>query len=342
MNSARPPLLRLLALCVLAVSVSCSAEPGGAHPRAARLGVALDGRPISAERLDALAAGLGARPAMVVVFEQWPESGAGDLSGLAASLAAIRASGAAPVVTWEPMYYRADGAEIIIPAAEILDGRRDAHIDAFARLLAAQPGEALVRLMHEPNLARYHWGVGKNEYDARAPGVYREVWRRVVARVRATAGPEAAPRVRFAFCPNAESVPGPGNSPAHGWNTISAYWPGDEWVDVVGVDGYNWGDTQTPERHGWRSSWRSLADVLGPARAELRSLAPGKPFHVFETASAPTGGDKAAWLRDAAATARAWDAAALCWFEADKEIDWRLATGVAPSAVKEFARALAE
>lgn len=306
----------------------------------ARFGVALDGRPITTARLDALSESFGARPGVVTVFEQWPENAVGDLAGLGESLVAIRNAGATPVVTWEPMFYRADGAEIIIPAAEILGGRYDAYADAFAVLLAAQPGEVIVRLMHEPNLARYHWGVAKDAYDERAPEVYKQVWRHLVARVRAAAGPEGAKRVRFAFCPNCESVPAGSYSPAHAWNTLAAYWPGAEWVDVVGVDGYNWGDTQTPEKHGWQSSWRSFSDVLGPAVAELRALAPGKPLYVFETATAPTGGNKAAWLRDAAATAKDWDLVALGCFEANKEVDWRLGAGVSPEAVKVFVRAL--
>lgn len=322
-----------LSISFLTLLVSaCTAQP----KTAVRFGVALDGRPITAARLDALAESFGARPGVVVVFEQWPEHPPGDLAGLGISLAAIRGSGATPVVTWEPMFYRANGEEVIVPAADILGGRYDAYADACAALLVAQPGEVIVRLMHEPNLGRYHWGVGKDEYDSRAPEVYQKVWRHLVARVRAAAGAEAAKRIRFAFCPNAEGVPGPGNSAAHGWNTIAAYYPGAEWVDVVGVDGYNWGDTQTPAKHGWQSSWRGFADVLGAAVGELRALAPGKPLYVFETASAPTGGDKAAWLRDAAATAKQWDVAAVCWFEANKEIDWRLATGVAPEAVKDF------
>jgi hypothetical protein len=334
-------MLRIFASLLVFFALSaCSAAPVPPSQTAARFGVALDGRPITGERLAGLAESFGARPGVVVVFEQWPETGAGDLTGLAESLAAIRGSGATPVVTWEPMFYRADGTEIIIPAADILGGRHDAHLDAFAALLAAQPGEVIVRLMHESNLARYHWGVSKDNYDARAPEVYRRLWRHIVARVRATAGPEAAARIRFAFCPNAESVPGPGNSDAHAWNTLSVWWPGAEWVDVVGVDGYNWGDTQTPERHGWRSHWRSFENILGPAVAELRALAPGKPLYVFETASASTGGDKAAWLREAAATARRWDLAAVCWFEADKEIDWRLATGLPPETAREFVRSL--
>lgn len=333
-----PVSLGLAALAVLAFCTS-SAKP----PLADRFGVALDGRPITVTRLADIATAHGHRPGLVVIFEQWPETPPADaaaarpgLDGLAQSLAAIAATGAVPVVTWEPMYYRqADGAEVILPEAVIRDGRYDAYLDACATLFAAQPGRVIVRLMHEPNLSRYHWGVARDAYGPEAPAVYQRIWRHIVGRVRRTTA-SAPDRVQFAFCANAESVPGPGNAAHAGWNTITAYYPGAAWVDLVGVDGYNWGDTQTPARHGWQSSWRSFESVLGPAVAELRALAPGQPVHVFECASAPTGGDKVAWLRAAAVTARAWDLAAVCWFEADKEVDWRLATGVPATEVRQF------
>lgn len=336
-------MLRPLLIAAALLPLSACAGAGNPPPvsMAARFGVALDGRPITAGRLAALAERLGARPGHVVVFEQWPERPAApDLAGLASSLEAIRGAGAVPVITWEPMFYRADGTEVIMPAAWILGGGYDGYIDAFAALLVAQSGPVIVRLMHEFNLGRYHWGVTRDTYDARAPRVYQELWRHIVARVRAKAGGPAAERIRFAFCPNAESVPGPGNAADAGWNTLAAYYPGDPWVDVVGVDGYNWGDTQTPAKHGWQSRWRPFADILGSAVGELRALAPGKPLYVFETATAATGGDKAAWLRESADTARAWKLAALCWFEADKEVDWRLTTGTTPADATDFVRRL--
>lgn len=341
------PILALLCLGALGGLALCSAT-GRQPPVAARFGLALDGRPIAAERLASLAAAHGHRPGFVVIFEQWPETPPATataaqpgLAGLAQSLATIAAAGAVPVVTWEPMYYRqADGAEVILTEAAIVDGRYDAYLDACAALLAAQPGRVIVRLMHEPNLNRYHWGVTRDTYGPAAPAAYQRIWRHVVGRVRQTLGTASA-RVQFAFCVNAESVPGPGNTPGAAWNTIAAFYPGAAWVDLIGVDGYNWGDTQTPAKHGWQSSWRSFESVLGAAVRELQTLAPGQPVHVFECASAPTGGDKAAWLRAAAATARAWDLAAVCWFEADKEVDWRLATGMPANTAQEFVAGLA-
>lgn len=340
------PVLACLFLGALGLLALCSAT-GGTPPVAARFGLALDGRPIEAARLETLATAHGHRPGFVVVFEQWPENPPASvaaaqpgLAGLAQSLATIAHAGAVPVVTWEPMFYRqADGAEVILTEAAISDGRYNVYLDSCAALFASQPGRVIVRLMHEPNLNRYHWGVTRDNYGPAAPAVYQRLWRHIVGRVRSSLGP-ASVRVQFAFCVNAESVPGPGNAADAAWNTIAAYYPGAAWADLLGVDGYNWGDTQTPAKHGWQSSWRSFESVLGPAVDELRSLAPGQPMHVFECASAPTGGDKTAWLRAAAATARAWDLAAVCWFEADKEVDWRLTTGVPAEEISQFVAAI--
>ncbi len=294
-------------------------------------GVALEGHPITREQIAAAdeATGADRNIGYVVCFLQWPEDPAkrDDLPKIATTLAAAKSAGAIPVITWEPMYYTAQGVEVIIPSARILGGDYDAYLDAFAATLAAHDGPVIVRLMHEMNLGRYHWGVSKENYNADAPAIYRDLWRHVVGRARA-ALPAERDDIGFAFCPNVESVPGPFTTRSHPWNAIAAYWPGDAWVDVLGVDGYNWGDTQTPAKHGWQSQWRSFRDIFGPAVRELRALSADKPLIVFETASAATGGDKRAWIDGAFAAAREWNIAAIVWFEADKEIDWRMSTGL--------------
>jgi len=91
--------------------------------------------------------------------------------------------------------------------------------------------------------------------------------------------------------------------PAAAWNTAATYYPGHDSVDVLGMDGYNWGTAHTKAIHGYDSSFRSFAAIFGPLHEELRTLAPGKPMMVFETASASNGGDKARWAAEAARAA---------------------------------------
>lgn len=329
---------RLLLAClgsVLAFALplgGCSVPPAQSdapHTPRPFVGLAVEGLPDTAERLEHIAGEAGVRPAMVVVFLQWPSSPDQPDAGAfpRQSVQAIHDSGAVPCITWEPMYIDANGQEQAVDGAAILRGDWNAYIDRFAAAAAEWGHPLVLRPMHEPNLQRYHWGSTEEAYGPDSPALYRRMFAHIVQRFRAV----GAPHVRFAFCPNAESVPGMATTGTAPWNTIGAYWPGAQYVDVLGLDGYNWGDTQTVAEHGWQSSFRSFADIFGSAHAELRAVANAHPdgtaplpLVIFETASAASGGDRPAWAADAMDTLRNWDAAGVCWFQANKEVDWRL------------------
>ena len=90
----------------------------------------------------------------------------------------------------------------------------------------------------------------------------------------------------------------------------------------MGMDGYNWGTTQTKAKSGWTSNWREFETIFHSARKTLRQLAPNKPIFVFETASVDQGGDKRKWTRKAFEKAMEWKLAGMIWFHAKKENDW--------------------
>lgn len=316
-----------LALALMVVAGVCSRSAWAVSKPS--FGFVLDGYPIEPARLAALRGQTGVAPGMVTFFLQWPQNPTDGRFPMA-SVKAISDAGAIACITWEPMYIL-DGQEHMIDARDILDGRYDLLLDAFARG-ARQYGKLLVlRFAHEMNLERYHWGGSKEAYGPQSPSLYREMFRYVVKRFRAA----QATNVLFAFCPNAESLPDPQRDNAL-WNEVSAYYPGDDVVDLVGMDGYNWGTTQTLARNGWNSSFRDFGDIFGPVHKTLSALAPGKSLLVFEMSCAAEGGDKAAWIREALVTAASWDVAAVNWFEADKEVDWRLGAGITGDLLKLF------
>jgi mannan endo-1,4-beta-mannosidase len=309
-----PTLLLLLVLCPTS---SRAGEPGSPL----FWGFALDGHPITGAMIEKVEAETGIQPQMVVFFLQWPEPGGAGLFPRA-SLEAIWARGAVPVVTWEPMFYK-EGRETMIPHAEILGGKYDGYLDSFAREARAWGRPFMIRFAHEMNLQRYHWGTEKQEYGAGSPEVYRNLFRYVVSRFRKMNAHNAL----WVFCPNAESVPNPSHDPLASWNQARRYYPGDDFVNVLGMDGYNWGTTQTVDRHGWKSDWRSFEAIFRPLYEELKALSPGKPVFVFETASANEGGDKTAWIEDALKVLGQWNVRGVVWFQARKEVDWRIQSG---------------
>ena len=96
------------------------------------------------------------------------------------------------------------------------------------------------------------------------------------------------------------------------------YYPGADYVDVLSLDGYNWGSDH-PEYGGWQS----FGEIFGDAYERLTKLGP-QPIWIAEVGSAAAGGDKAAWVRDMWATARTMNRLdAVVWFDQDKEEDWR-------------------
>lgn len=304
-------------LCLLALgSVACT-------PNALPFwGVALDGNPLTSERLAKVETETGLPFQMVVFFLQWPASPETD-NFPAHSLASIQQRGAIPCLTWEPMYYE-NGHAVTVDWQRILAGSYDPYLVAFARQAKTFGHPLIIRFGHEMNLNIYHWGTPQEEYGPESPEIYKRIYRHVVEVFRK----EGADKVLWAFAPNSESVPPPGKDDPQAWNRVTNYYPGDAYVDILGMDGYNWGPTKTLEKDGWQSRWQSFAELFGPLYHELRALAPAKPIMVFEMGSTTVGGDKEKWLADALATSKKWRLAGLVWFEVDKEQDWRLAIGM--------------
>jgi beta-mannanase len=101
---------------------------------------------------------------------------------------------------------------------------------------------------------------------------------------------------------------------------LSQFYPGDQYLDWVGGDGYNfYGTSPGPggcSRHTWRSFAEVFSAMVGFAKAH------GKPAIAAEwgTSADPAQPDrKAAWFRDAQAVVESWPALkALVYFDADR------------------------
>jgi hypothetical protein len=76
------------------------------------------------------------------------------------------------------------------------------------------------------------------------------------------------------------------------------YYPGDDFVDEIGADGYNWADCRTPG-----GKWKELSTVIEGQR-QFGLLHPSKGLMLYEFGSAEDRNDpghKAQWLRNALA-----------------------------------------
>jgi endoglucanase len=116
---------------------------------------------------------------------------------------------------------------------------------------------------------------------------------------------------------------------------LNRIYPGDDYVDWVGIDGYNWG-LQHPE-----SGWRSFDDIFSVAYRALCRLSQ-RPVMIAETASVELGGDKAAWIANtfAALPERYSRVRAIAWFN-ELRPDGDFPVDSSPEALAAFREAIA-
>ncbi len=180
--------------------------------------------------------------------------------------------------------------------AAIAGGSQDEALHAYARAAAA---------WQRPLFYRFAWEMN-GTWEAFAPGqqgntvaTYIAMWRHVVTLFRQ----DGATNVRFVWCPNAYADAA---TPID----FTTLYPGDAYVDWVGLDGYNWGTTKTYAR------WISFSEIFGRSYDALVHLT-GRPIMIAETASVELGGDKASWIdgttRDLATTFQR--IRAVVWFD---------------------------
>jgi hypothetical protein len=187
---------------------------------------------------------------------------------------------------------------------EIGLGQHDDLIRTRARAVKALGGKVMIRWMWEMD------GRKKAE-NSRHPALYVAAWRRIHDVFAA----EGATNVQWVWCPNATAFR------AGDGRNAPAYYPGDEYVDWICADGYNW----APGRSG--DQWRSFASIYGPFYEW--GIARRKPLMVGEFgAQERNPGEKAQWLTEAreALKNKFPGIKAVVYFDANKDYDWRVTT----------------
>jgi hypothetical protein len=224
------------------------------------------------------------------------------------------------------------------PLQSIVAVQHDAYLQDFAREAAAFGQPLFLRWGHEMNGDWYQWSGMKNNgakmdtfgdpQKPDGPELFVAAYRHIHD-VFQQAG---ASNVLWVWCPNVVMT---GTLGAE-WNQLANYYPGDEYVDWLCMDGYNWGTSQD-----W-SKWQTFDEVFRATYDELRAINATKPIMIGETASSDKGGDKAAWITDAFARLQQDypQIRALTWFNVNKETDWRIDSS--PQSLKAFAQSVSD
>lgn len=255
----------------------------------------------------------GTQVNLVSFYQAWGPQSLVDFPDSALN-SAIAQKGIVPMITWEPWSstfpeFKDDtilGKDRMV-MYYITTGTFDDYLDAYCQKIKSIKGPVFLRFAHEPDNLQYPWSTsGWNK-----PEEFREAHRYIV---------------------NFFSSRGVSNV-AWVWNPwdvqyAEVYYPGDDFVDWIGITGLNYG-TAAKDR-----KWRTISDIYEPFRKKL--LKHHKPVMFSEFGSTAYGGDQSHWHQEALKTIEKKypEVKSITFFYSHKDKNW--ATPWRPSRKTQF------
>jgi len=194
------------------------------------------------------------------------------------------------MLTWEPTRPELDNFGCTksysgpIPPADITAGNCDAYINMFREDIMARPERFLLRFAHEMNITDSPWWPGN--WSSTDADMYVQMYRHVYNVIMADPAPT---NLEWVWSPNWAS------NPPDAWNAIPNYYPGDAYVDWIGLSGYNWYNAP-----GHSEPWHDFNYLYDDVLTDL-TCRYAKPQIIAEVGSVEGNGttlSKAAWIGD--------------------------------------------
>lgn len=161
---------------------------------------------------------------------------------------------------------------------DVLDGEYDEFLRDYAKKVSDFDHPVLFRLGNEMN---GDWCPYSSYHTSKDTMIFKEFYK-YIYRIFEEAG---ADNVIWVWNPNGKSFPD------FKWNDALMYYPGDEYVDIVGLTAYNTGTYYPGE------DWIEFDELYDSLYAEYDRLF-NQPMMITEFASSSVGGDKNKWIRN--------------------------------------------
>jgi len=213
---------------------------------------------------------LGHKPALVHGFYSWKNID-GSYRAFPREFADYAVAwGATPLITWQPgaanEQNQVERPQADWTCVQIASGKYDDYIKTWATAAKACPHTLYVRLMHEFNAAPYPWAYSVDHAN-NAPEKYVAAFRHVVDIFHKT----NVSNVQFVWCFGC----GAQEPPPENW------FPGDDYIEWIGLDGYNYGFV----KDGSQKRWRTYEEVYAVSYARLTKIS-RRPVIICEIACA--------------------------------------------------------
>lgn len=210
--------------------------------------------------------------ALANIYSEWSYL---QNKNLVNNLNLISSNGWVPIISSNPFFF-SDCKDEGKPLYEtIADGDCDEFLRNAGRNLKSYNKPFFFRFAWEMNLPDMYWSIEKT---GSTPRDFINAWKNI-HNIWKEEGADNVIWVLSFNTSHSKTVP------------YKDLYPGDEYVDWVAIDGYNWGNS-----HDW-SGWADFNGVFRNSYNELTNIT-DKPVMLSEVNSAESGGDKAAWLED--------------------------------------------
>lgn len=160
----------------------------------------------------------------------------------------------------------------------ILDGQYDDFFNDYAKKIKEFNHPIMFRLNNEMN---GDWCTYSSYYYSKDADIFKDVYK-YIYKVFESNGVD---NVLWVWNPHDNSFPD------FKWNSYLNYYPGDEYVDIVGLTGYNAGTYYEGEK------WRDFNEIYIPLYNEYVENF-NKPFMITEFGCNSVGGDKVKWINE--------------------------------------------
>jgi beta-mannanase len=220
------------------------------------------------------------------------------------------------LLSWEPNGIR---------FTDVSNGKEDSYLKKVAASLLAYPYPLHVRPWPEMNANWSTWQptADGGKTNGGTPAQFVAAWRYLVTFFHNG----GVNNLKFVFNPDSSNWSN--NTP------VSSIWPGSDYVDLLGIDGYNWGND------GVGDTWRAFDTIFSKMYTILTALDSVHPVWITETGSkepqaeddwlypkesAPVdpNNNKGTWIKQMMSSTLFPRLEGIVWFNKQKERDWRL------------------
>ena len=236
----------------------------------------------------------GVAPDLVTYYSAWFEP---FRTGFAVTAAE---HGAVPLVQINPAH---------VSLTAIASGKYDAYLSDYAAAVSSYHHPVILSFGHEMNGQWFPWG-----YRHASPAAFVAAWRHIVTLFRDL----KVRNVTWMWTVNVL------HKRSHRITAPGPWWPGDSYVNWVGIDGYY-----------YKPSW-AFVSLFGPTIVKVRELT-RDPILIAETAAAPAAG-QAAKIANLFQGVHDYGLLGFVWFDAPGTHDWRIDSAEAAAALQRGAR----